>query len=63
MPGIAGSNHIFVPEVIVFGQSIMITVKMFMAMQKREKGIGIREPKSAQNQHQKEIHRIHIQQH
>jgi hypothetical protein len=44
-------------------QSVMIAVEMFVAMQKREKGIGIIELKSAQNQHQKEIHRIHIQQH
>jgi hypothetical protein len=41
----------------------MIAVEMFVGMQKREKGIGIIEPKFAQNQHQKEIHRIHIQQH
>jgi hypothetical protein len=63
MPGIAGSNHIFVPEVIMLDQSVMIAVEMFVAMQKGEKGIGVIKPKSAQNQHQKEIHRIHIQQH
>jgi hypothetical protein len=63
MPGVSGSNHIFVPEVIMFDQSVMIAVEMFVGMQKREKGIGIRGPKSAQNQHQKEIYRIHIQQH
>jgi hypothetical protein len=51
MPCIAGSNHIFVPEMIMFGQSVTIAVEMFAAMQKREKGIGVRGPKSAHNQH------------